>query len=175
MEACSSETTAILNYIQGTSTSIDRENGVRDSLNKVEGFQIVGTYYSEGLSAKAYTITKSLLRQYPDLQGIVCLNEPTTLGAAEAVRSAAKHQQVKLIGFDSSMNEISMLEDSIIQAIIVQKPFNMGYLAVKTAVQLHQGKKANPLIDTSSQVIWKKTMYGKENQKLLFPFLDQKR
>ncbi|AZN42879.1 substrate-binding domain-containing protein [Paenibacillus albus] len=166
---------AILNYIQGTSTSIDRENGVRDSLNKVERFQIVGTFYSDGLSAKAYTVTESLLRQYPDLQGIVCLNEPTTLGAAEAVRDAAKYPQVKLIGFDSSMNEISMLEDGIIQAIVVQKPFNMGYLAVKTAVQLKRGKHVEPRIDTGSQVIWKKTMYDKENQKLLFPFLDQKR
>lgn len=166
---------AILNYIQGTSTSIDRENGVRDSLNHVNGVQIVGTFYSEGLSAKAYSVTQSLLRQYPDLQGIVCLNEPTTLGAAEAVRDAAKYSQVKLIGFDSSMNEISMLEDGIIQAIVVQKPFNMGYLAVKTAVQLHKGGKADPRIDTGSQVIWKKTMYDKENQKLLFPFLDQKR
>ena len=58
----------------------------------------------------------------------------------------------------------------MIQAIVVQKPFNMGYLAIKTAVQAANGREVEPLIGTGSAIITKENMYSRENQKLLFPF-----
>ncbi|MOA19354.1 hypothetical protein D3C78_1397310 [compost metagenome] len=83
---------------------------------------------------------------------------------------AAKH--VKLIGFDSSMKEISYLEEGVLQATIVQKPFNMGYLAVKTVIDARNGLKVQPKIDTGSEIITKENMYASDVQKLLFPFIE---
>lgn len=81
--------------------------------------------------------------------------------------------RVKLIGFDNSMEEISYLEEEVFQATIVQKPFNMGYLAVKAAVELIEGKKVQPQIDTGSETITKQNMYASDKQKLLFPFAEK--
>ncbi|MCY9658733.1 substrate-binding domain-containing protein [Paenibacillus chondroitinus] len=165
---------AIINFIKGSSTSIERENGLRSAIQRDTGFQILNTYYSEGSSEKAYDITMQLLKDYPNLQGIVGLNEPSTLGAAKALHDWKKPGEIKLIGFDSSMEEIGFLEEEIIQAMVVQKPFNMGYVALKTAVQLSSGQKVEGRIDTGSEVIWKTNMYTKPNQKLLFPILDKR-
>ncbi|MBP1966483.1 substrate-binding domain-containing protein [Paenibacillus aceris] len=165
---------AIINFIKGSSTSIERENGLRDAIQKDKGFQILDTYYSEGSSDKAYDITKQLLTDYPNLKGIVGLNEPSALGAAKALRDWRQPGEVKLIGFDSSMEEIGFLEEEIMQAMIVQKPFNMGYMALKTAILLSNGQKVEGRIDTGSEVIWKTNMYTKPNQKLLFPILDKR-
>lgn len=164
---------AIISFVKGSSTSIERENGLREVLQKESGIQILDTFYSEGSSDKAYEITRSLLTDYPHLKAIVGLNEPSTLGAAKALRDLKRPGEVKLIGFDSSKEEIGFLEDEIIQAIVVQKPFNMGYMALKTAVQLSGGEKVEAWIDTGSEVIWKSNMYSKPNQKLLFPILDK--
>ncbi|MDD9268932.1 substrate-binding domain-containing protein [Paenibacillus sp. GCM10023248] len=164
---------AILNFVKGSSTSIEREKGLREVLQKENGIRLLDTLYSEGSSDRAYAITKALLTDYPQLKAIVGLNEPSTLGAAKALRDLRKPGEVKLIGFDSSYEEIGFLEEEIIQAIVVQKPFNMGYVALKTAVQLSAGKKAELWIDTGSEVIWKSNMYSKQNQKLLFPIVDK--
>ncbi|WP_419872476.1 hypothetical protein [Candidatus Pristimantibacillus sp. PTI5] len=68
------------------------------------------------------------------------------------------------------MEEISYLEEGVLQATIVQKPFNMGYLAVKAALDVSAGKKVLPMIDTGSEAITKQNMYAGDKQKLLFPF-----
>ncbi|MFC5529331.1 substrate-binding domain-containing protein [Cohnella yongneupensis] len=162
---------AIISVVKVSATAIEREGGARDSLKEAGATNVMKeTYYSNSSETMAYQIVKKLIAEKPDLQGIVCLNEPTTVGAAKAVKEFASGKGIKMVGFDSSTDEVAFLEDDIIQAIVVQKPFNMGYLAVRTAVSASKGHKVESLIDTGSQVITKQNMYAKENQKLLFPF-----
>jgi ribose transport system substrate-binding protein len=59
----------------------------------------------------------------------------------------------------------------VIQATVVQKPFNMGYLGVKYAVRAMEGKPVPKMIDTGSTAIDMTNLYTPENQKLLFPFV----
>lgn len=189
----------IVNFIKASSTAIERENGVLASLrdgragagegaasgiggqaksgkgsgsDEGQVYEIVPTVYSEGLTDKAYEVTKALLRERPGLAGIAALNEPSTVGAARAIEEAGAAGRVKLVGFDSSTSEIDYLEREVLQAIVVQKPFNMGYLAIKTAMQAYRGRKVDPSIGTGSVVITKKNMFSRANQKLLFPFLN---
>lgn len=72
------------------------------------------------------------------------MNEITTVGAARAIKELGLKEQVKLVGFDSSTNEIKWIEEGVIQAVVIQKPFNMGYLGVKTAYEALQGKRSPP-------------------------------
>jgi ribose transport system substrate-binding protein len=66
-----------------------------------------------------------------------------------------------------------LLEEGVIQAIVVQKPFNMGYLGVKTSIHLLNKVKISPRMDTGSEIITQDNMYTYENQKLLFPFVER--
>jgi ribose transport system substrate-binding protein len=162
-------TVAIVSFVKGSSTAMERENGVRSRLGASD-VRVLGTLYSDGSPDKAYALTKELLQRMPDLAGIAGLNEPSTVGAARAVQELGAAGRVRLIGFDSSTEEIRYLEEGAIQAIVVQKPFNMGYLAIRTAVDISNGRPVEKRIRTGSVVIDKRTMYSKENQKLLFPF-----
>ncbi|TVY08147.1 substrate-binding domain-containing protein [Paenibacillus cremeus] len=162
---------AIISFVKGSATAMEREQGVRDSFKDRSGVQLLDTYYCDASEEKAYEITKRLLQSEPRIRGIIGLNEPSAVGAAKAVRDLSS--RVKLVGFDSSMDEIALIEDGVIQATIVQKPFNMGYLAVETAMKAWRGETASPTIDTGSEVITVDNMYEKENQKLLFPFVEK--
>ncbi|GIP03883.1 D-ribose ABC transporter substrate-binding protein [Paenibacillus lautus] len=164
---------AIISFVQGTSTQIEREQGVRSILEQRGGTEIVGTYYSEGKEERAYDITKKLLLEKPDLNGIVGLNEPSTVGAGRAIRELGLVGKVKLVGFDSSVKEVKLLEEGVLQSTIVQKPFNIGYLGIKTAVSVIEGDKMPRHIYTDSVIINKDNMYTEENQKLLFPFVEE--
>ncbi|MEC0202887.1 substrate-binding domain-containing protein [Paenibacillus lautus] len=164
---------AIISFVRGTSTQIEREQGVRSILEQRSGTEIVGTYYSEGKEERAYEITRKLLLERPDLNGIVGLNEPSTVGAGRAIRELGLSGKVKLVGFDSSVKEVKLLEEGVLQSTIVQKPFNIGYLGIKTAVSIIEGDKVSRNVYTDSVVINQDNMYTEENQKLLFPFVEE--
>lgn len=161
---------AVINFVRGAAPAMERERGVLDSL--AGAVRVLATLYSDASEERAYEITMELLRNEPNLRGIAALNEPTAVGAARAIKEMQAVSRVKLIGFDNSMKEIAYLEEDVLQATIVQKPFNMGYLAVKAAMELSAGKKVQPVIDTGSEVITKQNMYDSDKQKLLFPFAE---
>ncbi len=163
---------AIISFVQGTATQIDREGGVLASLEEA-GITVMGTYYSDGVEEKAYQITKELSEKHNDLRGIVGLNETSTVGAGKAIRDLGLAGQIQLVGFDSSINEVKLLEEGVMQATVVQKPFNMGYLGIKTAVEALNKQRVPEIIDTGSVIITKDNMYMDENQKLLFPFVEK--
>lgn len=81
--------------------------------------------------------------------------------------------EIVMVGFDSSLEEIQLLESGIFRGIVVQKPFNMGYLAVQKAVEVIHNTAVDPTVDSGSVEITKANMYAEENQKLLFPFLEK--
>ncbi|TXK76773.1 ABC transporter substrate-binding protein [Paenibacillus sp. N3.4] len=168
-----SATFAIVSFVKSSNTQLERESGVRDTLKDDSSVQILDSVYSNGSEERAYELTKKLLNEHAEIRGIFGLNEVSTVGAARALKELDKGGSIKLVGFDSSMNEIGFIEDGILQATIVQKPFNMGYLAVKTALEVMDGKLVKPNIDTGSEVITKDNMYTSENQKLLFPFVEK--
>ncbi len=80
-----------------------------------------------------------------------------------------KHK-IYIVGFDNDVEGIQYLEEGIIDTLIVQKPFNMGYLGIQKAVEIAKGKKAEKIIYSETEIITVDNIYTDENQKLLFPF-----
>ncbi|NQT60385.1 MAG: substrate-binding domain-containing protein [Bacteroidetes bacterium] len=158
---------AIISYVKETSSQINRESGVREKL--ANDGNIVGTWYSGGNIAISEQQVLQILEDFPEIDGLIALNEQSTVGAARAIEKFSRDRKIYLVGFDNSPAIIQYLEQDIIQTIIVQKPFNMGYLGIKYAIDAIQGKKIPAVIDTEAAVITRENMYTSENQKLLFP------
>jgi ribose transport system substrate-binding protein len=168
----SDDQVAIVNFVQGSATAIQREEGVRDALSQHGVHHVHDTLYSNGSSQKAYQLTVELLKNQPQLKGMIGLNEPSTLGAGLAIMDLGLKDKVKLVGFDNSSSEVQLLENEIMLGTVIQKPFTMGYLAVKTALEVVSGHKVDPVMDTGSEFITKENMYTSENEKLMFPFIE---
>lgn len=163
---------AIISFVKNAASHIDREKGVRSVLEGVQGVELLETYYVEGSEENAYSMAKAILNSNEAVSGIIGLNEPTTVGAGRAIQELGLKERVTLIGFDSSVNEIILLDEGVMQATVIQRPFQMGYLSMKTALEAAQRKKVPEIIDTGSLLITKQNMYEEENQKLLFPFVN---
>ncbi len=160
---------AIVSHIKETATGIEREAGVRQAL---DGHNIVGTWFCDVDIERAYWITMDLL-QNPDLGGIVALNEIASLGVGRAIEEKGMKDQIIVVGFDNAIKELSYLEEGVLKATVVQRPYNMGYLAVKTAVDYLSGRDVPAFSDTGSILITRKNMFEREYQELLFPFNNQ--
>ncbi len=159
----------IVGHVQGVSTAVEREAGLREGLGEFEK-KVVDIVFCDSDYRKAYLITKDMLKRYPDINVIVGLNEYSSVGAARAVNDLGLKGEVRMIGFDSSMKEVEYLEDGTFEAMVVQKPLNMGYLCIEKTMQLLNKEKISEVVDSGSVLITKNTMYTEENQKLLFPF-----
>lgn len=158
----------LVGHVKGSSTAVGREAGVRAGLGEA-GSRVAEIVFCDSDSEKAYEQTKDLLERYPAMDIIIGLNEYSAVGAARAVRDLEMTEAIHMGGIDSSVEQIQFLESGVFDALVVQKPFNMGYLSVESAVQAVRGRKTEALIDSGSELITKENMYTEENQKLLFP------
>lgn len=163
---------AIVSHIPEVATAIDREQGVREALAHRAPRLILGTFFSENEPDRAYSITRELVADHPDLGGIVALNENSTVGVGRALRDLGVYRQVRLVGFDNSTEEIQFLEQGVIHALVVQRPFNMGYLGISAVVQALRGRDVDPVIYTDSVLVRRDEIFTEENQKLLFPIIE---
>jgi ribose transport system substrate-binding protein len=61
------------------------------------------------------------------------------------------------------------LDNGTVQAIVIQNPFEMGYLSVKYASMIANGKSIPKNVNTGSQIIYRRDLFNAKYQKLLFP------
>ena len=159
----------IVGHIPEASTAIERLSGVRAGLGEYAN-QIVDVVYGESDIEKGKAVTLDMLKRYPEINMLVGLNEDSARGAANALKENGLYNKVRLIGFDSSMEQVRLLEEGVFNAIVVQKPFNMGYLGAELAVKASIGEKIPESVDSGSALITKDNLYTQENEKLIFPF-----
>jgi len=157
----------LLPFISGAATSEIRERGFKEGVTEFPGMKIVATNYTQSDVSTGMNVTSDMLTAHPDLGGIFATNEPGAIGAAQALRAAGKAGKVKLVGFDATEEEINALKEGVIQALIVQDPFKMGYEGVKAAVASLKGEEVPPIIDTGVTVVTLENLESPEVQKLL--------
>ncbi|RED64007.1 substrate-binding domain-containing protein [Cohnella lupini] len=172
-EAKGRPTVAIIGDSADSRISAERLTGLKQAMLPYKD-SLIGMYYADNSEEQAYEVAKRLLAEDNPFNTLIALNESATLGAAKALKERNKSGVINLIGFDSSVDEIQLLEAGVVKAAIVQKPFNMGYLGVKTALKLIHGGDAESITYIESNLITKENMYSPENQKLLFPFINNR-
>jgi ribose transport system substrate-binding protein len=133
---------AIIAFHAGSQTNDQRVQGFEAGLKNSPKLHLVGTQYSQNDYNTALTVTANVLTANPDLKGIFAANEASDVGAVEAVRIAHRVGKVKIVGWDTSPDEVDGVRQGIVSGLISQDPFRMGYDGVRTAVAVlrHQGQ-----------------------------------
>lgn len=152
----------------GAAPADQRLAGVLEVLN-ARGFTRVETLDAAGSKEIAEQVSLAKLRAGA-ADAVIALNEFTSEAVALALKEAGQDGAVPLYGIDSSRTLVPFIEDGTIRASVIQRPFNIAYLSVKTAVDAIEGRRVPEQIDVESELITKETLYLPENQKLLFPF-----
>lgn len=162
----------IVGHVKDSSTAIEREKGVRQGLAEHED-KIVDVVFCNSDYDKAYDLMVGLLKEYPEIDLVAGLNEYSAVGAARAIKDMQLQDKIRVVGIDSSLEEIQMLEEGIFEGIVIQNPFKMGYLGVEEAVKILHKEKTSGKVDSGCELITRDSVYTEENQKLLFPFREE--
>ena len=72
-------------------------------------------------------------------------------------------------GFDFSDAHVEALKDGMIDVMLVQDPFRIGYEAVKSLAEKLRGRTPERRLDLPARVIVKRDLDKPEVQALLFP------
>ena len=77
---------------------------------------------------------------------------------ATGVKQAGKSDATKIVGFDAGPDQIKQLEAGDVQALVAQKPYDIGQQGVEQAVAALTGGKVTKNIGTTSLIITKSNM-----------------
>jgi ribose transport system substrate-binding protein len=159
---------AVINVKPGISTTDARAKGFEEEIKKTPGLKYVGVEYSNDKPEVAASKTTALLAANPDLVGIFGTNLFSAEGAATGLRSAGATEKVKIVGFDAGPKQVEDLEQGIVQALIAQKPADIGKAGVEQAIAALKGEPVQKKIGTGFVVVTKDNMTDPDVQPFLY-------
>lgn len=162
----------MLMHAPGSASTMDRERGFEDVIkSEFPNIQIVARQFAMSDRSKGMAAAENMLTAHADLAGIFASSEPSSAGAALALKSRGLSGKVKLVAFDASDDMIADLKDGTIDALVVQDPFQMGFQAVKTLVDKFHGVTPPKQIDLPARVVHKSDLDNPDVHELLYPDL----
>jgi ribose transport system substrate-binding protein len=159
-------------HMPGSASSMDRERAFETVVkNEFPGIQMVGTQYGMSDRAKVLAAAENLLTAHPNVNGMFASAESSSVGAAIALKNRGLAGKVHLVVFDASPDLIEGLRAGVIDALVAQDPFKIGYETVKSLAEDLRGKAPPKRIDLSATVITKSDLDKPEIKAILFPDL----
>lgn len=161
----------IVNYDVNSANGQQREEGFRQVASGDERVKSMHTINVVSTTEDARKGTRELLLEHPEINVIVTFNEWTSLGVGWAIRDLELVDETQVVAFDSNVVSVGMLETGEVDALIVQKPYAMGYLGVEQAYRILKGEGAGEdNIDTATTCVTRENMFEPECQRMLFAF-----
>lgn len=145
---------AILQGLVSQSTGQARAEGSKKGLEAC-GLKVVAEQTAEWDRAKGLAVTENILAGNPNIKGIFGSNDNMALGAVEALKAAAKLQDVMVVGFDANPDAAASILAGEMTASVAQAPANMGGFGIQALVDLKAGKTLEPWIDTGTVLVTK--------------------
>ncbi|HEY0464768.1 MAG TPA: substrate-binding domain-containing protein, partial [Polyangiaceae bacterium] len=148
----------VLRYQEGSASTNHREEGFLEAIAKFPEIKIASdNRYAGATTETAHAASENLLLAQNaakgTINGIFTPNESTTFGMLLALQKAGLAGKVHFIGFDSSEKLVAGVNAGQIDALVLQDPMKMGYLAIKTlAAQLHK-QPTVARVDTGANLV----------------------
>lgn len=152
----------------GAANARERVDGIKKALtgSKVE---IIDIRTDEVDFARAKRNVEDTLTKYPDIDALVGLYSYNTPQIVEAVKAGGKTGKVKVIGFDEDPVTLRGIADGVVEATVVQQPYEFGYQSIKGLAKVIEGDKSfipadgliivpTKVIDKSNVADFQKTM-----------------
>lgn len=167
----------LIRVLAGSASTVQREAGFLDTMAKeFPAIQILSSDQHAGATRDtAYRTSQNLLNQFGrDVTGIFAPNESSATGMLLALKDAGlAGGKVKFVGFDSGAQLNPALRAGDLQGLVVQSPFRMGYLGLKTIVASLRGQKVEQEIDTGCVLVTRENMDEPAMADLLHPPLEK--
>jgi ribose transport system substrate-binding protein len=132
---------AILEGIPTAFNAQQRRSGFEDAM-RAAGMRVVAVQSGQWEQDKANAVAAALLREHPDLKGLLASNDNMALGAAAAVRQAGRDGQVLVVGFDNITAARQLLQEGRLLATADQHGDQLAVFGIEAALELLRTRAA---------------------------------
>ena len=115
------------------------------------GMEIAATEYDMDSVDLAYTLTMQILKDHPDLDGIICCNMSNPVGAARAIKETGSHAII--VGMDHDQEALRYLNEGVIYCLGVQDCYSIGFDTLQVAVKIADGNQPGELFPEKTNEI----------------------
>lgn len=127
----------------GTTPEIERGLGFSEAIDKYPNLKIVEKQASNmWMQDEGFKIAQDMLLRNPSITVFFGEADALALGAAQAAKVA--NQDVIVVGFDGDLAGLKSVKDGVLAATMTQQTQYMGRLAVRSAIDLIEGRFVPP-------------------------------
>ena len=162
----------MLRYAEGSASTTDREAGFLEQMKaKFPGIEIISAdQYAGATRDTAKRASENLLQRFgSDVNGVFTSNESASTGMLLALQDLGRAGKVSFVGFDATPQFVEAMKNGQMHGVVLQNPFAIGELGVKTMVDSLLGRPVEKRIDTGAMMVTLENMNTPEAQKLLNP------
>ncbi len=154
----------------GAASTMAREKGFEDQLAKAfPDIKLVDKRFGMADFAKSLSVAENMLTAFPGVEGLFASNESSSVGAAQALKS--RKGSTRMVGFDWSPTLLEDLKSGLIDSLIVQHPFKMGYESVRSAAKAMRGESVAKINNLEPRLVTQANLSQPEIQEQLNPDL----
>jgi len=130
---------AILEGEMGQSAQLLRYEGLKNTILKESGIEVLSTLSAGWQRDKAMSITEDWLSKYSDIDAIICENDDMAMGALQAAES--QNKKLIIIGVDAIPDALKAVKEGRLSATVLQDANGQATTAVDVAVKVAKGEK----------------------------------
>ena len=154
----------------GAASTMAREEGFETKIkSSFPGIEIVDKRYGMADFAQSLQVAENMLTAHPDAVGMFASNESSAVGGARALKG--RSSKVRMVGFDWSPALLEDLKNGVIDSLVAQHPFRMGYESVIAAVKHFKGEKVEKINNLNPKLLTKENLESAEVQEQINPDL----
>ncbi|MDP4086458.1 MAG: sugar-binding protein [Bacillota bacterium] len=139
-----------------------RVQGFKDAVKMEKNIHIIDIEESEISRVRAAEKAYQIITKYPQVNAFFGTSALDGIGIAQVVETYKKQNQMYIIGFDTLPETLDYMKKGVIQATVVQEPYQMGYGAVKMMIDIINGKKVPSIVHTDTRIMRVKDLIANE-------------
>jgi ribose transport system substrate-binding protein len=156
------------NQVRGATT--ERELGALEALrSKHPDIVVHGDIYSGLEPGQELIQAAALFDKHPETRAVLASGTPGTMAMLKVLEEKGLADTVHFVGFGFNLNPTiaAAIDNGHLDGWVAQLPSKMGYLGVKAAVTLHEGRTLPAVINTEIIVVTRSNLHTPEVQALL--------
>ena len=131
---------AVLDFPSNESC-VDRVNGFLEGLGEnKDKFNIVAQQDGEAALDASLSLAEDIITANPDIAAFFCINDPSALGAAAAIKAANKTGEIGVYSIDASPDGKQALLDGEFTAVAAQVPLQIAEYSYEAAIKYLDGE-----------------------------------
>ncbi|MGE8203373.1 sugar-binding protein [Heyndrickxia sp. NPDC080065] len=132
-----------------------RVKGFKDAIAKEKRINIVAIEESNITRIRAAEKAYKILSEHPETNAFYGTSALDGIGIAQSVFRLRRQDSTYIMAFDTIAETLEYIRRGVIDATVVQKPYEMGFNAVEMMIKIQEGKPVPKINYTETRIMHK--------------------